>query len=170
MTSVSDGAEMRAWLDRLAIQDVINRYSDAVTRADYEQMATVFTADALWESPLLGLRFESARAFIDFQIEGSPRLDVLIQTPHCSVIDLVDAERATATTTIHEMIRGTAVDDSLGEVRAAMNVDQYGIYFDDIVKADDVWKFSHRLFAPYLVAPGHVVGDVISHRPLVRPT
>ena len=103
--SVNDGAEVPAWLDRLAILDLIHRYSDAVTRADYEQMATVFTPDTLWESPVLGLRFETPRAFIDFQIEGNDALEVLIQTPHSPVVDLVDAERATATTTIHEMIR-----------------------------------------------------------------
>ena len=30
-------AELREWLDRLAIQDLIYRYSDAVTRADWHQ-------------------------------------------------------------------------------------------------------------------------------------
>jgi len=29
------GTELREWLDRLAIQDLINRYSDAMTRADW---------------------------------------------------------------------------------------------------------------------------------------
>lgn len=168
--SVEDGAEVSAWLDRLAILDLINRYSDAVTRADYEQMATVFTPDALWESPVLGLRFETPRAFIDFQIEANDALEVLVQTPHSPVVDLVDAERATATTTIHEMIRGTATNDIFGQVGAVLNVDQYGIYYDDVVKAAGEWKFTHRLFVPVLVAPGRVVGDVVSKRPLVRPT
>ncbi len=35
-------AESREWLDRLAIQDLINRYSDAVTRADWQQCEAVF--------------------------------------------------------------------------------------------------------------------------------
>ena len=35
--------EIRKWLDRLAIQDLINRYSDAVTRADWDQCEAVFT-------------------------------------------------------------------------------------------------------------------------------
>ena len=69
-----------AWEDRDAIQQLIYRYSDAVTRADYEQMATVFAADAVWESPILGMHFETAREFIDFQSEASTALDVLIQT------------------------------------------------------------------------------------------
>jgi ketosteroid isomerase-like protein len=65
---MSDDA--RAWEDRDAIQQLIYRYSDAVTRADYEQMATVFAADAVWESPILGMHFESARGT---NTNGKPR-------------------------------------------------------------------------------------------------
>jgi SnoaL-like domain len=90
--SVSQAAELQGCLDRQAILDLIYRYSDAVTRADFEQMATVFAPDAVWESPLLELRFENARSFIDFQTEGSARLDVLVQTPHSPVIALLDAD------------------------------------------------------------------------------
>ena len=56
--------ELREWLDRLAIQDLINRYCDAVTRADWDQCEAVFAPDAVWESPL-GLRFESRAAFLE---------------------------------------------------------------------------------------------------------
>jgi hypothetical protein len=59
------GTELREWLDRLAIQDLINRYSDAVTRADWQQCQTLLAVDAVWESPA-GLRFESAKSFMDF--------------------------------------------------------------------------------------------------------
>lgn len=50
MTTPS-GTELREWLDRLAIQDLINRYSDAVTRADWQQCESLFAVDAVWESP-----------------------------------------------------------------------------------------------------------------------
>jgi hypothetical protein len=40
-------AELREWLDRLAIQDLIYRYSDAVTRADWQQCEAVFVPDVL---------------------------------------------------------------------------------------------------------------------------
>ncbi len=48
MTTPS-GTELREWLDRLAIQDLITRYSDAVTRADWQQCETLFAVDAVWE-------------------------------------------------------------------------------------------------------------------------
>jgi hypothetical protein len=34
MTLAETEPDLQAWLDRLAIQDLINRYSSAVTRAD----------------------------------------------------------------------------------------------------------------------------------------
>ena len=169
--SGGDDRRLRDWLDRLDIQNLIHRYSDAVTRADYEQMATVFAPDALWESPLLGMRFESAQEFIDFQREGNPSLAVLIQTPHSPVVELVDEQQARATTTIHEMFRGTTPERSAyGEAGTEINVDQYGIYHDEVAKFNGEWKFTHRLFAPFLIATGCVQGDVASERPLLRPS
>jgi len=160
----------RTWEDRDAIQQLIYRYSDAVTRADYEQMATVFASDAVWESPLLGMHFESAREFIDFQIEGSTALDVLIQTAANPVIDLLGTDRATATTNIREIIRGTiTVDGAWGAAGTENNVDQYGIYFDEVSKIDGAWRFTRRVFVPVLIASGAVVGDITTARPVARP-
>jgi hypothetical protein len=167
--SERNDSERQHWLEHLAIQDLIYRYSDAVTRGDYDQVATVFAASAVWEAPLLGLRFESAQAFVDFLIEGSPSLAVLIQTAHSPVIEVLDTERARATTTIHEMFLGsTPMDTIYGDAGVEVNIDQYGIYHDDVSKADGEWKFTHRCFVPFLVANGGVVGDVVSKRPLLR--
>ncbi len=41
--------EVGQGLDRLAIMDAINRYSDSVTRGDYEHTAELFAPDAVWE-------------------------------------------------------------------------------------------------------------------------
>jgi hypothetical protein len=162
--------DLQALSDRAAIQDLIYSYSDAVTRADYAQMATVFADDAVWESPMLGMHFDSARDFIQFQIDGSTALEVLIQTAANPVIDLLGSDRATATTNIREIIRGTTTNDSAyGPTGMEMNVDQYGVYFDEISKIDEAWKFSRRAFVPILIASGAVVGDVVTTRPIARP-
>jgi hypothetical protein len=162
--------DLQALSDRAAIQDLIYCYSDAVTRADYAQMATVFADDAVWESPMLGMHFDSARDFIQFQIDGSTALEVLIQTAANPVIDLLGSDRATATTNIREIIRGTTTNDSAyGPTGMAMNVDQYGVYFDEISKIDEAWKFSRRAFVPILIASGAVGGDVVTTRPIARP-
>jgi hypothetical protein len=162
------------WDDLKAIEQLIYRYADAVTRADYEQMATVFAADAVWESPILGMHFESAREFIDFQIEGSTALDVLIQTAAGPVIELLGPDRAAATTNTREIIRGTTtvdmtVDGVLSPAGSESNVDQYGIYFDEVSKIDGAWKFTRRVFVPILIESGAVVGDITTIRPIARP-
>ena len=80
--TVSEGGE---WVERLAISDLICRYSSAVTRADWEETEALFTPDAIWEIPALGLRFEGAptiRAFLAETIS----YDLLLQTAHPPVI------------------------------------------------------------------------------------
>ena len=77
--------EVGQWLDRLAIMDAINRYSDSVTRGDYEHTAELFAPDAVWEERG-GEHFETADEFVTYLVEGSATLEVLIQTPHSSVI------------------------------------------------------------------------------------
>ena len=164
------GDDARAWEDHDAIQQLIYRYSDAVTRADYEQMATVFAADAVWDSPILGMHFETAREFIDFQAAGSTSLDVLIQTSSNPAIELLGPDRATATTNVREIIRGAnSQDGPFGPAGNEINVDQYGIYFDDISKLDGAWKFTRRTVVPGLIAQGTIQGDIVTTRPIGRP-
>jgi hypothetical protein len=158
MAVTKSGVGLAEWPDRLAIQDLIYRYSDAVTRADWLQCEAVFAPDAVWESPSLGLRFDSAASFIEF-LKATSTYDVLIQTPHSSVITLTDADQAQATTTIHELTRGTGT-----------NLEQYGIYYDDLARFDGEWKFTRRVFVSVYVDAGRVTGDVLIRRSaLVRP-
>ncbi len=159
-------AELRDWLDRLEIQNLIYRYSDAVTRADWAQCAAVFAPDALWECPQLELRYESREAFLD-TLRTTTDSDVLIQTPHAPVVTLRGADRATATTTIHELNRGQApMESALGD--GEINIDMYGIYYDEVCRIDGEWKFTHRLFVPFYLRSGSVTGDVSTPRASLR--
>ena len=157
-------SDLRDWLDRLAIQDLIYRYSDAVTRADWQQCEAVFAADATWEAPALGLRYESRESFLQ-TLRATTTFDILIQTPHAPVITLTGADQAQATTTIHEMNRGVTQEKSeLGDSGAEINVDTYGIYYDDVARIDGEWKFTHRRFVPFYLTSGCVTGDVLTQR------
>jgi hypothetical protein len=164
--------ELRAWLDRLAIQDLIYRYSDALNRADWEQCESVFARDAIWESPALGLRFENADSFVEM-LRGTSTMEFLIQTPHAPVIRLVSADKAHATTTIHERMRGlTPVDNTALDVQTGGQINQelYGVYYDDVTRIDGEWKFTHRLFVPISVATGAATGEAVTPRSgLLRP-
>ena len=163
--------ELRSWLDRLAIQDLLYRYSDAVTRADWDQWETVFTPDVLWESPALGLRYESRAQFLEI-MKGTAASGVLIQTASAPVIRLTGPDRAEATITVHELMRGTTdADSTLGPAGTELNFEQYGVYFDDIARIGGEWKFTHRLFVPIYVNAGRLAGDVVTQRSaLLRPT
>jgi hypothetical protein len=166
--TVSEGGE---WIERLAIADLIYRYSDAVTRADWDQMEEVFAPDSIWESPALGMRFESARTFRDY-LADTTGSDLLIQTAHPPVIRFVGPGQATTTTTVHELIRGEALaGTTLGEAGTPINTEQYGIYHDEVAKLDGEWKFTHRLFVPVYRQNDCLTGEVLTPRSsLLRPT
>jgi hypothetical protein len=155
--------EVRAWLDRLAIQDLIYRYCDAVTRGDWDQCEAVFTPDVVWECPVMGMRFDGRGEFIG-TLKRSP-FEVLIQTASAPVIILTEPGRAQATTTILEIVRGVApLDTTYGAAGAESNFTQYGVYFDDIARMDGDWRFTHRLFTPIFVTTDSVTGEVMTQR------
>jgi hypothetical protein len=156
--------DVRAWIDRLAITDLIHRYSDAVTRADWAQCEPLYAPDAVWESPLLDMHFDGARAFLDFLAASTRNLDVLIQTASSPVVRL-DGDRASATTSIREIIRGvTTADDPSLPPGTPRSVDQYGVYYDDLARRDGRWCFVHRVFVPVLVIADGPAGQVVANR------
>ena len=161
--------ELRSWLDRLAIQDLLYRYSDAVTRADWDQCEAAFVPDAIWESPGMGLRFENRAEFLEAVKAAS---GFLLQTLSSPLIRLTGPDRAEATITVHELMRGsTDADSTLGPPGTELNFEQYGVYFDDIARIGGEWKFTHRLFVPIYVNMGCLTGDVVTPRSaLLRPT
>jgi hypothetical protein len=148
--------ELRQWLDRLAIQDLIVRWSDGVTRAAWDQCESLVDPEVVWEIPALGLRYENRSSLLEF-LRGADTGGVMIQTPHASVIDLKSPDQAKATTTVHEFIRGEP-DTELN------NFEAYGIYFDEVARTGGEWKFTHRLYVLHYVGPGRVTGDVLTPR------
>jgi hypothetical protein len=151
--------------DRLAIQDLINRYSDAVTRADWDQHVAVFVRDAVLEvgSPF-DFKAEGAEDIRRQTSEGSARLDCLIQTVHSSVISLTGADHASATSTIHEMGLAVAPVQGAGEEEETVNFDHYGVYYDEIVRIDGEWKFARRYCQPIYVAFDTLTGQGFAPR------
>jgi len=161
---------MRAWLDRAAIQDVILRYTDSVTRGDWEQTAALFAADAIWECPALELRFEGPQAYLEFLRSTFTEQAVLLQTAHGSVIDLTGTDAAKARTTVHEIVRSATADSTVpGAAGGAINVAQYGVYFDELERVSDGWKFTHRHFVPLYIESDAATGHSMIRRPLLPP-
>jgi hypothetical protein len=156
-----DETELRALLDREEIRDLVQRHSDAATRGDYESMIPFYLPDAVWESDQLGMRFDTSRDFVDFLVNAGAGLELLVQTASNTVVDLLDADRARATSTINERVRGTGPD--------AINFDQDGMYYDELVRTEAGWRFAKRRFVTIHVASGTVTGEVLTYRPLPSP-
>jgi hypothetical protein len=127
------------WLDRLAIQDVIVRYSDAATRGDFDAFGALWTEDAVWEvGPPIDTRVVGVQAILDDVTASLSAEDFFAQMTHGSVVTLLDDAHASATTTIHALARRDGHHQ----------VTNLGVYYDDLVKVDGVWKFARRRLQP----------------------
>jgi hypothetical protein len=63
------------------------------------------------------------------------------------------------------LTRGAALAASaLREAGSESNLEQYGIYYDDVARIEGRWKFTRRLFVPVYVEMGAVIGDVLTRR------
>jgi hypothetical protein len=166
MRTVETSTDLQQWIDRQAITDLIYRYSDAVTRGDAAQLESVFTDESILEiGEPFNLRHVGIDSIRELVVGGSASLDFLVQTASNPVIRLLGADRARATTTIYEMVRGPSnADTGLGDAGTAMNVAQYGVYFDDIVKIEGEWKFAHKLFRAVYCEIDRLDGTVLAPR------
>jgi hypothetical protein len=63
------------------------------------------------------------------------------------------------------------MDSSEGQMGDQINMEEYGVYYDDIARIDGEWKFTHRLAVLVSVGPGPVTGEILTPRSdLLRPT
>jgi hypothetical protein len=150
--------DLAAWRDRLAVQDLVVRCSDAVTRGAWDQFESVWTADAVWEeSEPVVRRLEGARTIREQIAASLDAVDLFVQTTHGSVVTLHGVGRATATTTIIGVAR-------VGD-HSFVNV---GIYFDDVVRGDDGWRFAHRRLQNLYADTRPLAGRTVTARAEIR--
>jgi len=146
----------------LAILDLLNRYTDAVNQRDWKTLQDVFTADGVWDmgGPAAGpmaMLFKGAQGIAD-GIGGSiSTTELCVQTNHAPVI-VVDGQRATARTTVNELVRP----------KGGGGVTIVGTYYDDILLGTDgEWRFKERRFRiTYVDATTAVPGQVMASFPL----
>jgi ketosteroid isomerase-like protein len=133
-----DVSDVEEWIDRLAIQDLVVRYSDAATRGDWDAFEAVWAEDAVWEvGPPVDTRVVGARAIRDDVAASLDRAEVLAQMTHGAVVTLLGDGRATSTTTIHALAR-----------TGAHHVVNLGVYYDELAKLDGEWRFTRRRLQP----------------------
>lgn len=119
--------------DQLAVQELLNRYC---YNADYnppEAMRGVFTADALWEVPAMGLRCEGIEAIIAF-FSGSREANPGARHVINNIVVEGDGDHACA----------SAYLQVVANVNGQHTILSFGRYQDTLVRTPDGWRFSHR--------------------------
>ena len=122
--------------DKSAISDLVQRYSDAVTRNLWDVVEGTFAPDCVLDlvAPF-PMRVEGGRMIREALEDRCKDLDVQFQTSSGTVIEL-QGDEATATTLVNELSHQAGVFSM--EIR--------GIYYDRFRKEDGAWYFAHRRF------------------------
>jgi ketosteroid isomerase-like protein len=123
--------------DRLAIREVIELYSDAVTRRDWETVGAVFAGDAIWIiAPPTDMTLRGRPAIAKGVAEMVETFEVFVQMTHSIVIEL-NGDRAGARTIVN----------GFGRLRSGSSgAFALGIYVDELVRTGGGWLFQSRRF------------------------
>jgi ketosteroid isomerase-like protein len=132
----------RAIADRLAIRELIELYSDAVTRRDWETTGAVFADDAVWSiAPPTDIVLHGRAAIATGVAEMVEAFEVFVQMTHSIVIEL-DGDGASARTIVNGF--GRLRDGSRGAFAL-------GTYIDTLIRSGGGWLFQSRRFEPLFI-------------------
>jgi len=132
----------RALADRFAIRELIELYSDAVTRRDWVTIGAVFAEDAVWSiAPPADIRLQGRAAIAKGVAEMVGAFEVFVQMTHSIVVEL-DGDRASARTIVN----------GFGRLRdGARGAFALGTYIDTLARSGDGWLFQSRHFEPLFI-------------------
>ncbi len=147
--------------DRIAIRELTERYTMGVTCRDWQAVASCYHADATWRAPQVGMEFEGRDALVSgirASVEANP---FQLQMQHALVIDSLTADRATARSILHEVLKASADEPGSSFL---------GIYNDVVTKPDGVWKFESRRFDIHFADAAGLNGMImVDYASLLRP-
>lgn len=134
-------------IDEIAIQQVLNAYSEGASRSDWDQVLSTFLPDAIWEVPAMKMHFQGHAAMRPVMSGFVAKMAYFVQLNSPAIIN-VAGDKASARCTVRECGKFADRDE-------AMEV--FGVYHDELVRAG--WKFSRRSFHPvgrhsYALLPG----------------
>lgn len=122
--------------DEWAIQQLINSYTDAASRADWAQLIPTFAEDGVWEVQGAGLEITGHGA-IEAAMAGFLTQFAYFMQINSPAVITVSGDRATARSMIRECGKYRSRD-------AAFEV--LGYYTDDLVRTAKGWRFARRCF------------------------
>ena len=145
-------SELRELADRLAIRELVERYTLAVTRRDWDAMAACFHEESRWRtSPPFGHDFSTREGIRKGISEAVSSSDFLVQMTHGVVIDDLTPERARVTVVLNEVGRRSHAQTGLFLL---------GVYHDTVTKNAGRWGFEDRYFQAYYVDTAFLTGQV----------
>jgi len=128
--------------DRLAIQDLRARFSDAANLRQFDAFAALFAADGVWEVPDMHAAFHG-RGAVRTGIESMlDQWSLFVQMPHDGPIDV--AEAAADGTVVRAS--GRAYVHEIGTLRTGGAQRNDSIYEDAYVREHGAWRFARRTY------------------------
>jgi ketosteroid isomerase-like protein len=131
-----DLPDTAAWIDRYSIRDLIDRYTDAINRQEWTALHDLFTPSAVWQaSEPFAVRFEGREAVVGALRNMVSSHEFVVQHNGAVVIDLNGAH-ARARVSLSE----------LGRKPTGEGLHVFGMYLDDLLESNGVWRFERRTF------------------------
>jgi ketosteroid isomerase-like protein len=156
---MSEREDMASWIDKLAIREVISRYSNASTRGAWDVLEALWAEDGVWEvAPPVNSKVVGARAIREAAAANVDQEDFLFQMTHDTVVDLLGEGSASATTIIQAIARREGHHHF-------MNL---AVFYDDLKKENGAWKFARRFLQPIYVDSRELAGKVILPRAKIQ--
>lgn len=121
--------------DEVAIQQLLNRYTTAVCRREWDEVMHAFVPDAVWEVPKFG-ELEGHAAIRATMVRSVEAFAYFIQMNAPAHISL-DGDTARTRSVIRECGKYADRDEAL---------EAFGYYNDTVVRTPEGWKFSRRTF------------------------
>ncbi len=129
--------EMAQMLDKMAIQEMAARFSDACNTRNIAAFHALWTPDGVWEiGKPFETRAEGADAIAQLCQDLLGMWEFFVQMTHSGVIQ-IDGDTATARWTMHE---------TASSPQATRYYNNAGLYEDTLVCVNGRWLFKHRRY------------------------
>lgn len=125
-------------LDEIAIQQTLNRYTEGASRADWPQVLSTFTLEAVWEIPALGARYQDHAVIQQAMAAFVGQMAYFVQINSPAIIT-VTGDKANTVSIIRECGKFADRNEAL---------EILGRYEDELVRTSAGWKFTRRAFHP----------------------
>jgi len=140
-------------LERFEVREVLDAYTANVNLREFAAAGALFVPDGVWE--VRGVadtprRIQGSLAIGDAIARAVGAFARLVQMNHAPLIR-VNGDRATASSTIHEM----------GKAKDGSDIFLLGRYTDDIVRVDGAWRFQTRQFDALYLDRSPLAGSML---------